>query len=198
MNRLVAITIGTLAIVSAISGCVKGPVNADALLGKTIAECNSIFGKHGMVRISVLSKSQRRFFTGHVTPLSRAEFNYRIWPREDNTPYCVVSLGIVVDCYNDSIMTGTKRIDNSKETIGLATSDHIFHLDHIALAALSISDVAGLERAKSTNIVNPESFSGVITYRASFSRYLYTTVIRDGVVDSVEVTDIGEYGETAL
>jgi hypothetical protein len=179
------------------SGCNSDSINANRLLGKSIRECNSLFGKSGQVRFTILQDSQRRIFTGRVAPLSMVRRNYLIWPKQEWMPFCEVSKGIVVDCFEESDMSGTRLLENSKEKIGLRKSDIISSIDHVTLAALATSDVAGIEQAKSTNIVNPESFSGLINYLASYSRYLYTTAIRDGVVDSVEVTDIGEYGETA-
>lgn len=179
------------------SGCKSDSISANLLLGKNIRECNSIFGKSGKVRFTILQDSQKRMFTGRVAPLSMVRRNFRIWPKLEWMPFCEVSKGVVVDCFEESDAHSTRRLENSKETIGLAKSDIISSMNHITLAALSTSDVAGLERAKSTNIVNPESFSGLITYRKSYSRYLYMVAFRNGTVDSVTVTDIGSYGETA-
>lgn len=188
---------GFLVLAFLTSGCSSDSLSSNHLLGKTVGECNSLFDTSGYVHFRILQESQRSQFTGQVAPLSMVRLNYLIWPNKEWMPFCEVNKGVVVDCFEESDAHGTRRLENSKETVGLAKSDFISSMNHVTLAALSTSDVAGLERAKSTNIVNPESFSGLITYRKSYSRYLYMVAFRNGTVDSVTVTDIGSYGETS-
>lgn len=196
-NKESCFLVGFLILAIFASGCSSNSLTADHLLGKTVRECNSMFGTSGQVRFTILQESQRTQFTGQVAPLSMVSLNYLIWPNKDWIPFCEVYKGVVVDCFEESDLSGIRRLENSKEIIGLAKSDILSSMNHVTLAALSTSDVAGIERAKSTNVVSPESFSGLITYRKSYSRYLYMVVFRNGTVDSVTVTDIGSYGETA-
>lgn len=186
-----------LVLISAAGGCVKGPTSANALLGKTVGECNSIFGTYGLVRFTILPKTSRSNYTGRVTLLSEVDDNDLLWTGSEADLYCEVADGVVVDCFEESIHGGTRKLKDSKTELKMATSDRISELDDFTIVALPIYSVSGFDKAKSTNLPNHKEFSGVITYRASYSRYFYTVAFKNGTADDVMVTDIGEYGETA-
>lgn len=187
----------TVAVALALISCTKGPPSADALLGNTITECDAAFGKRGMLAFTVLGDDQLSNFTGLVAPISSIRYNFLVWPKDDSTYYCTVSNGIVSDCFKASVINGTHRVEDSKTLLGLAPSDRISSNQNLTFVSLPTSSPLGLAPVTLDNIPNPRLFSGMITYRASYSRFLYDVVFKDGIADRVNVTDIGSYGETA-